>query len=460
MRKEYLEENGSKVFRGDVNKNVSFFQDDYSVFHKDILKRHIFKIPSKTMIELYDRWSGEQLETQSDITLPTYILSKKYKKIFFMEVEQENLYYLRLHTIGTPFQLQLNGESIFWGDGKQLDYEIPVTSFLKQGENNISIQFDTIEKGVFIGVKILKRPKNHILGYKILKQINEDQIFIEIQPTYIGGFIPSQCLLLTETGKKIKKVKVVEEGKIILDIPRKEIEVWNDETHRLYSLVFIMEEEVIAQKIAIRQEGFEGNCYVVDGKPVDLRIIHFGKAVSNRTYMLKEELINHMSLWKKRNFNALYVDDSMDSPYLQKLCLELGFYYIREQQALSMKEEKELFITSDGVIREMPEVYLPLSAWEVKNRDGMISIKNEMKFQNLKENYYVRIATYQNGKQVGQNIKYILDFEAGVFENFRPEWASQLEGDITVKIECYQRYKTELVEKRHFYGAYELLIQK
>ena len=83
-----------------------------------------------------------------------------------------------------------------------------------------------------------------------------------------------------------------------------------------------------------------------------------------------------------------------------------------------------------------------------------------MKFQNMKECYYVRIATYQNGKQVGQNIKYILDFEAGVEEQFRPAWTFKLEGDMVVKIECYQLYKTELVEKRYHYGTYEVEIHK
>ena len=459
MRKKSMEEKAEKISSEGINKSISLFEDEYHVFHSDILKRYIFKVPSKTMLELQDKWYIGDLQMQTEVTLPTYIHARTYQKTFHMDLEKEKVYYLRFRIIGVPFHLQLNGVPIVFEDGTQLDYEVFVNPFLKNGENTILIQFNEGYEGVLFGVKILQRPKNHMLEYKIVKWEDKEKITMEIEPMYVGDFVPSWCSLLTETGKNIKKVKVTKKGKIMLDVPRKKIEIWNDETHRFYYLVFIMAEEVIAQKIAIQQEGFEENRYVVDSKPIDLRLIHFEKAIDKKTYVLRDELIKHMSLWKKRNFNAIYVEESKDMPELQKICLEFGFYYIKGTQDFSMQEE-ELLITSDGIQKEMPDVYLPLRAWEVEKSSGMIVIKNEMKFQNMKECYYVRIATYQNGKQVGQNIKYILDFEAGVEEQFRPAWTFKLEGDMVVKIECYQLYKTELVEKRYHYGTYEVEIHK
>src|SRR5699024_434346 len=100
--------------------------------------------------------------------------------------------------------------------------------------------FDEGYEGVLFGVKILQRPKNHMLEYKIVKWEDKEKITMEIEPMYVGDFVPSWCSLLTETGKNIKKVKVTKKGKIMLDVPRKKIEIWNDETHRFYYLVFIM----------------------------------------------------------------------------------------------------------------------------------------------------------------------------------------------------------------------------
>ena len=87
-------------------------------------------------------------------------------------------------------------------------------------------------------------------------------------------------------------------------------------------------------------------------------------------------------------------------------------------------------------------------------------MKSEMLFQNLKDVYYIRVGVYQNGKRIGQKLKYILDFEPGVIETFRPEWVSQLEGEIVIKIEFYQRFKTDLIEKQYYYGSMKVNIHK
>lgn len=433
---------------------------NYSVFQKDILKRHIFKVPSTSIMELKENWNIETLERNEPISIPTNILEKEYSNQFVMDVEKNCVYYLRLQTIGNDFILRLNEEEIGIGGGKQIKYEIPITSHLKQGKNKLSLQFQNKEVGLLLGATIIKRPKKHILDYKILKTVQSDRIIIEVEPTYANGFIPSQCLLLSDIGKKIKKIKVVEEGKIVLEIPKEDIQIWNDETHVLYSLVFITEEEVIAEKIAIEKEMIKENIYLVDDTPVSLRILNLGKNMDCNRYYEREEIISHMSSWKKRNFNALYVDKSLDHQCLKTLCLEYGFYYLKEGDLPFSMEEEEICINQYGRKEKMPDVYFPIKAWNIQNQSGVIAIKNIQKFQNLKDNYYVRIVTYQGGKQIGHKIKYILDFEAEIEETFHPEWTSNLEGEMVVQIEFYQRYRTKLVEKFYFYGYYEVLIQK
>ena len=447
-------------FGGNKNWNVEALHSSYSIFHKDILKRHIFKVPSRVTRVLNDGWKTDSLFSSEGVALPIRVSEIAYSRTFDMVLEEDRVYYLKLETIGNPFHVILNGEEIAFGTGEQRLYEIPVTHILREEENRLSIEFETEKEGILFRVEILNRPENHIMDYQIFTAVEDQEVILEIHPIYHGLFIPTTCFLISPTGKNIKKIKLVSANSFVLHIPRKDIEIWNDETCTLYSLLFVTEEEIVAEKIAIEHARFINSCYWVDDKSITLRVLNLEEQEFDFHTLFREEVIEQMSMWKKRNFNAIYVDKVEQDIFLKQMCLKFGFYYITKNQEIPIQHRKEMVITPEGNIETMPKVYLPFKAWEIQNTNGMVAMKSKMKFGNLREFYYVRIGVYQNSKRIGQKIKYILDFEPGTVEPFHPDWISQLKGEVVIKIEFYQRYRTELVSKEYYYGAYKVRIQK
>lgn len=461
QKKSLIEAEQETVFKEQEQYNILPPHAPYTIFQKDILRRHILKIPSETIYDLEEGWEEKSVGGAGIINLPARIDKVEYEKIFSISVEQESLYYLQLETTGSSFEVRLNHQLIGIGNGTQRVYEIPITVLLKEKENRVSIQFEEKENILFLGAKLLKRPQNHIFDYQISMKFQKEKIYMEIQAIYSGSIIPTKCLIISPKGKNVKKENLDENGKVSLEIRRKDVTLWNDETHLLYSLVFITAEEVIAEKMPIENVWFEDGCYYMDSTAIPLRMLNLKSEISGSLdALLKEELIEKMKMWKKRNFNAVYVEESMDSIYLKKMCSEFGFYYIRSFDGFSMNYRKELLLTEDGKWERMPRVYLPLKVWAIENNSGVLAMKSEMLFQNLKDVYYIRVGVYQNGKRIGQKLKYILDFEPGVIETFRPEWVSQLEGEIVIKIEFYQRFKTDLIEKQYYYGSMKVNIHK
>lgn len=433
-------------------------QTNYTIFQNDILKRQILKVPSDRM------WEYDGVWTEPNKCYEAII------EIIDMEqtLEDDYVYILRLERTGSPYEIKWNDnilkiEEATKKSSERIDNVTIPTQWLQQHNTLVitSLDEDTTATMMIHSVKLLKRPHNHIIDYDIHIDYDKDYIQVHVNANYATQSIPTTCVIMSLKGKNIAKAKLDEFGNVTMKIRRKYITLWNDETHMLYHFILLTEKEVIAQPIAFQNTRFEQGKFYCDERAIPLRLINATMELKKPSdTWSKEWLITQMALWKKRNFNAIYVEETEDVSELKALCFQFGFYYISNENGIDTKEKKELIITTTGIIKKMPKVYLPLKAWIVEQQSGMLAMKNELLFQNLQDTYYVRIAVYQNGKRIGQKLKYILDFEPGMIEMFRPEWVSKLTGDVVVKIEFYQRIKTELIEKDDYYGAIKVKVEK
>ncbi|MBS6558958.1 MAG: hypothetical protein KH355_01645 [Clostridiales bacterium] len=414
------------------------------------------------------RWSTEEIVLneagfsrikRTYLRLPARIKPNIYDRIIRLSKEEDKRYYFQIETFGSIFELEVNGQLIAVGDGKQRFYEIDVSEHLCSGKNIFSIQFYGEKKFIWESAKLLVRPINHIVDYSIGFQYfeQEKKIRIDIETSYKNELIPTFCSILSPIGKTLAKIKL-RLGKGTMDL--QDVELWNHETKKQYILVFATKEEVIAEKVGFLDMSFENQRCRVSGKKVELQVINLNRQIGCfPDELLQREIVKKLRSWKKRNFNAIYVEEKMCSEFLEEVCCEQGFYYIISHKEFQMVK-KESILSEEGIFHPMPDVYFPIEIQILEPKKGLLGIKSKWNFGNIKEDYYIRISVCQGGQRIGHNIKYILDFEPKTMETIDVSWISELDGKIEVHVELYQSVGNELIPKDYLYGKKVLTIEK
>ncbi len=468
--KNVLKEKRDRLYHTQNIQNINILpgHKKYTIFHPDISKKQMFHVPSECIYNMDRRWSTEEIVLneagfsrikRTYLRLPARIKPNIYDRIIRLSKEEDKRYYFQIETFGSIFELEVNGQLIAVGDGKQRFYEIDVSDHLCSGKNIFSIQFYGEKKFIWESAKLLVRPINHIVDYSIGFQYfeQEKKIRIDIETSYKNELIPTFCSILSPIGKTLAKIKL-RLGKGTMDL--QDVELWNHETKKQYILVFATKEEVIAEKVGFLDMSFENQRCRVSGKKVELQVINLNRQIGCLPdELLQREIVKKLRSWKKRNFNAIYVEEKMCSEFLEEVCCEQGFYYIISHKEFQMVK-KESILSEEGIFHPMPDVYFPIEIQILEPKKGLLGIKSKWNFGNIKEDYYIRICVCQGGQRIGHNIKYILDFEPKTMETIDVSWISELDGKIEVHVELYQSVGNELIPKDYLYGKKVLTIEK
>lgn len=468
--KNVLKEKRDRLYHTQNIQNINILpgHKKYTIFHPDISKKQMFHVPSECIYNMDRRWSTEEIVLneagfsrikRTYLRLPARINPNNYDRIIRLSKEEDKRYYFQIETFGSIFELEVNGQLIAVGDGKQRFYEIDVSEHLCSGKNIFSIQFYGEKKFIWESAKLLVRPINHIVDYSIGFQYfeQEKKIRIDIETSYKNELIPTFCSIVSPIGKTLAKIKL-RLGKGTMDL--QDVELWNHETKKQYILVFATKEEVIAEKVGFLDMSFENQRCRISGKKVELQVINLNRQIGCLPdELLQRELVKKLRSWKKRNFNAIYVEEKICSEFLEEVCCEQGFYYIISHKEFQMVK-KESILSEEGIFHPMPDVYFPIEIQILEPKKGLLGIKSKWNFGNIKEDYYIRICVYQGGQRIGHNIKYILDFEPETMETIDVSWISELDGKIEIHVELYQSIGNELIPKDYLYGKKVLTIEK
>lgn len=107
--------------------------------------------------------------------------------------------------------------------------------------------------------------------------------------------------------------------------------LWSAEDPYLYTLVLTCPEEVITDRVGLREVRTEGAVLVLNGSPVTLRGVnrHDSDPVTGPVVDL-EHMLRDLRLMKEHNVNALRTAHYPAQPQLYQLCDEYGFYVMSE----------------------------------------------------------------------------------------------------------------------------------
>lgn len=264
-------------------------------------------------------------------------LNKLYKK-------KERQYILNFDGVSSAYYVWVNQKFVGYSQVSHSISRFDITDFVKGGRNSIAVlvvkysdgtyledQDMFRHSGIFRDVYIVERPEARIEDFKIDTKVdtveNTGEILIDIRK--IAGDPSIEYALYNPNKKVIKRGEVGDERQIV--IPLSQPELWSAETPNLYTLYLITKDEVIKQKIGVREVKIEDQQLWINGQSVKLRGVNYHDTDPLQGYVVSEQrLITDLKLMKEANFNAIRTAHYPKSPYFYELADKYGFYVMSE----------------------------------------------------------------------------------------------------------------------------------
>ena len=267
-----------------------------------------------------------------------------YQKEFDFKISPEKYdYNINFEGVDSCFYFWINGTFVGYSQISHSISEFDITPLLVNGKNTITVlvlkwcdgtYFEDQDKfrmsGIFRDVYILKRAKSRILDYKVIPTINvldkEGKISVEILSTIGNPNI--KYTLINPNNAKISSGNI-ENNNLQIDI--KDIELWSAESPSLYTLLLETENEVIKERIGMREVKIENAVLKINNVPIKLKGVNHHDSSPTKGYVVAyDDLILDLKLMKECNINSIRASHYPKSPIFYELCDEYGFYVMNE----------------------------------------------------------------------------------------------------------------------------------
>lgn len=256
--------------------------------------------------------------------------------------------YLNFEGVDSCFYVWLNGSYIGYSQVSHSTSEFDVTDALTEGTNRIAVlvlkwcdgsymedQDKFRMSGIFRDVYILHRPEQMIFDYFIKTTYTDKLAAVNAEIHYLQNLVPARVSIYDKEGGLVGTQKITDSIEasgsvnVKFDIPNPIL--WNTEQPYLYTIIFETPDEVIVDRLGIREIYIEHNIVHFNGKPIVFRGVnrHDSDPVTGfviNTGQMKKDL----SLMKQHNFNAIRSSHYPNCPCFYQLCDEYGFLVINE----------------------------------------------------------------------------------------------------------------------------------
>lgn len=259
--------------------------------------------------------------------------------------------YLTFEGVDSCFYVWVNGAYVGYSQVTHATSEFDVTTFLKEGTNVLAVlvlkwcdgtYLEDQDKfrmtGIFRDVYLVKRPENVLYDYFTTTSIQKNTAEIVIRANFVGEEkIAENTKILIQDDKGNPVVAGAftkcEDGdfvyKAVFDITNPTL--WNPEQPYLYQVLFLSENEVITDRIGIREIHREGSVIYINGVKAKFKGVnrHDSDPVTGSAVNI-EQVKKDLIMMKQHNFNAVRSSHYPNSPYFYQLCDEYGLFVIAE----------------------------------------------------------------------------------------------------------------------------------
>ncbi len=267
-----------------------------------------------------------------------------YVKTFhYSKPEGTATYHLNFEGVDSCYYVWLNGVFIGYHQVSHSTGEFDITAQLRDGENTLAVlvlqwcdgsyledQDKFRNSGIFRDVFILARPENYIRDYFTVTTLKNGykDADVKIHLEFAGGELPVSYKLMTPCGCTVAEGQA-EGSEICFSVS--DVTAWNAEAPYLYTLILSTANEVIRDRVGIRQIEIRDAVVYLNGEKIRFRGTnrhdsdpYVGSAVS------LDDIRKDMMLMKQFNINAIRTSHYPNTPEFYELCDEYGFYVIDE----------------------------------------------------------------------------------------------------------------------------------
>ena len=262
--------------------------------------------------------------------------------------EQAPRAYLNFEGVDSCFYVWLNGQYVGYSQVSHSTSEFDVTDYLENGLNRIAVlvlkwcdgsymedQDKFRMSGIFRDVYLIKRPEQCIFDYFIKTTHTRKEAIVNVEITYLHNAIPTKVHVYDALQNPIESVNVdweaCKDKTANIQIGIQEPVLWNAENPYLYKVILETSNEVITDRIGIREICIKDKVVHFNGKPIVFNGVnrHDFDSVTGYTVDI-EKIKKDMQLMKQHNINAIRTAHYPNAPYFYQLCDEYGFYVIDE----------------------------------------------------------------------------------------------------------------------------------
>lgn len=265
-----------------------------------------------------------------------------YNLEFTMDVSDGFERFLNFEGVDSCFYLYINGQFVGYSQVSHMTSEFNITRYLVSGRNTMTVvvlkwcdgtyledQDKWRMSGIFRDVYILSRPGNRIDSYRITSKLCDSytkaDIAVEVHANTdvtVKLFNP-KGELLGESYQQAGETTAV----FSLDQPN----LWNAEHPDLYRITLQTDEEIIAEKVGIREVTVKNGVILLNGAAIKFKGVNrHDSDPETGAVISREQMLIDLYLMKQHNINSIRTAHYPNSPIFLQLCDELGFYVIDE----------------------------------------------------------------------------------------------------------------------------------
>jgi beta-galactosidase len=286
----------------------------------------------------------------------------QYKREFHIDASwNDKEIYIHFGAVKSAFYLWINGKKVGYSQGSKLPAEFNITSFIKEGKNELAVEvykftdasyiedidfwrIAGIERDVFLHA----RPKLMIHDFFAKTTLDESlangllDLSVDIKNLglkktakitvnlYDGGnaiFSSNQDVFIDKGMNDSVKFKTTIQN----------IKSWSAETPKLYTLSISLKDsnddvlESVSHQLGFRNVELKNGQLLVNDQPVLFKGVNRHEHDPKLGHVMsKEMMLKDIQLMKQFNINAVRTSHYPDDPYWYKLCNQYGLYVIDE----------------------------------------------------------------------------------------------------------------------------------
>ncbi|MDY7223277.1 glycoside hydrolase family 2 TIM barrel-domain containing protein [Halalkalibacterium halodurans] len=265
-----------------------------------------------------------------------------YNREFTVDLSDGFERFLNFEGVDSCFYLYINNQFVGYSQVSHMTSEFNITPYLVSGTNSITVvvlkwcdgtyledQDKWRMSGIFRDVYILSRPRKKIESFHITSNFHDAYTKADIIVD-VNASTEVTVKLFNESGELLDE-NHLHVGEAIAVFRIDDPNLWNAENPYLYQVTLQTEEEIIGEKVGLRDIAVKNGAILLNGAAIKFKGVnrHDSDPVTGAV-ISREQMLVDLHLMKQHNINSIRTAHYPNSPIFLQLCDELGFYVIDE----------------------------------------------------------------------------------------------------------------------------------